>query len=79
MYTNLTKIDENLYELQIDQDKEVCLNIFTYIALYANYMQIVNITQSKDTLVDDTTIYYFHLKIQGDRNEIRKLVNYLHE
>jgi hypothetical protein len=79
MYTNLTKLDENLYELQIDQDKEVCLNIFTYIALYANYMQIVNITQSKDTLVDDTTIYYFHLKIQGDRNEIRKLVNYLHE
>jgi hypothetical protein len=79
MYSNLTKIDENLYELQIDQDKEVCLNIFTYIALYANYMQIVNITQSKDTLVDDTTIYYFHLKIQGDRNEIRKLVNYLHE
>ena len=79
MYTNLTKIDENLYELQIDQDKEVCLNIFTYIAIYANYMQIVNITQSKDTLVDDTTIYYFHLKIQGDRNEIRKLVNYLHE
>lgn len=79
MYSNLTKIDENLYELQIDQDKEVCLNIFTYIALYANYMQIVNITQSKDTLVDDTTIYYFHLKIQGDRNEIRKLVNYLQE
>ena len=79
MYTNLTKLEENLYELQIDQDKEVCLNIFTYIALYANYMQIVNITQSKDTLVDDTTIYYFHLKIQGDRNEIRKLVNYLHE
>jgi hypothetical protein len=79
MYTNLTKLDENLYELQIDQDKEVCLNIFTYIALYANYMQIVNITKSKDTLVDDTTIYYFHLKIQGDRNEIRKLVNYLHE
>ena len=33
MYTNLTKLDENLYELQIDQDKEVCLNIFTYIAL----------------------------------------------
>jgi hypothetical protein len=79
MYTNLTILDDNLYELQIDQDKEVCLNIFTYIALYANYMQIVNITQSKDTLVDDTTIYYFHLKIQGDRNEIRKLVNYLHE
>lgn len=79
MYTNLTQLEENLYELQIDQDKEVCLNIFTYIALYANYMQIVNITQSKGTLVDDTTIYYFHLTINGDRNEIRKLLNYLHE
>ena len=79
MYSNLTKIAENIYELQIDQDKEVCLNIFTYIALYANYMQIVNITQSKGTLVDDSTIYYFHLTIQEDLNEIRKLVNYLHE
>jgi hypothetical protein len=79
MYSNLTKIGENKYELQIDQDKEVCLNIFTYIALYANYMQIVNITQSKGTLVDDSTIYYFHLTIQEDLNEIRKLVNYLHE
>jgi hypothetical protein len=78
MYTNLTQLEENLYELQIDQDKEVCLKIFTYIALYANYMQIVDITQSKGTLVDDTTIYYFHLKIQGDKNEIRKLLNYLH-
>jgi hypothetical protein len=79
MYTNLTKIDENLYELQIDQDKDVCLMIFTYIALYANYMKIMDIKQSKGTLVDDTTIYYFHLTIEGDRNEIRKLVNYLHE
>ena len=79
MYTNLTKIDENLYELQIDQDKEVCLMIFTYIALYANYMKIIDIKQSKGTLVDDSTIYYFHLTINGDRNEIRKLVNYLHE
>ena len=79
MYSNLTKIDENLYELQIDQDKEVCLMIFTYIALYANYMKIMDIKQSKGTLVDDSTIYYFHLTIEGDRNEIRKLVNYLHE
>ena len=79
MYSNLTKIDENLYELQIDQDKEVCLMIFTYIALYANYMKIMDIKQSKGTLVDDSTIYYFHLTINGDRNEIRKLVNYLHE
>lgn len=79
MYTNLTKIDENLYELQIDQDKDVCLMIFTYIALYANYMKIMDIKQSKGTLVDDSTIYYFHLTINGDRNEIRKLVNYLHE
>ena len=79
MYSNLTKIDENLYELQIDQDKDVCLMIFTYIALYANYMKIIDIKQSKGTLVDDSTIYYFHLTIEGDRNEIRKLVNYLHE
>jgi hypothetical protein len=79
MYSNLTKIDENLYELQIDQDKDVCLMIFTYIALYANYMKIMDIKQSKGTLVDDSTIYYFHLTINGDRNEIRKLVNYLHE
>jgi hypothetical protein len=79
MYTNLTKLEENIYELQIDQDKELCLMIFTYIALYANYMQIVNITQSKGTLVDNSTIYYFHLKINGARDEIRKLVNYLHE
>ena len=79
MYSNLTKIDENLYELQIDQDKDVCLMIFTYIALYANYMKIMDIKQSKGTLVDDSTIYYFHLTIEGDRNEIRKLVNYLHE
>jgi hypothetical protein len=79
MYTNLTKLDENLYELQIDQDKDVCLMIFTYIALYANYMKIMDIKQSKGTLVDDSTIYYFHLTINGDRNEIRKLVNYLHE
>jgi hypothetical protein len=79
MYSNLTKIDENLYELQIDQDKDVCLMIFTYIALYANYMKIMDIKQSKGTLVDDSTIYYFHLTIQGDRNEIRKLVNYLHQ
>jgi len=79
MYTNLEKLKEDLYELQIDQDKEVCLMIFTYIALYANYMKIVNITQSKGTLVDDTTIYYFHLTIEGDRNEIRKMINYLHE
>lgn len=79
MYTNLTQLDENIYELQIDQDTEVCLNIFTYIALYANYMQIVNITQSKGTLVDDSIIYYFHLTINADRNEIRKLLNYLHE
>jgi len=64
MYSNLTKIDENLYELQIDQDKDVCLMIFTYIALYANYMKIMDIKQSKGTLVDDSTIYYFHLTIQ---------------
>jgi hypothetical protein len=79
MYSNLTKIDENLYELQIDQDEVVCLMIFNYIALYANYMKIIDIKQSKGTLVDDSTIYYFHLTIEGDRNEIRKLVNYLHE
>ena len=79
MYSNLTKIEENLYELQIDQDKDVCLMIFTYIALYCNYMKINNITRSKSTLVDDTTIYYFNVTIEADRADIRKMVNYLHE
>jgi hypothetical protein len=79
MYSHLEKIEENLYDLQIDQEADVCMMIFTYIALYANSMKIINITQSKSTLVDDSTIYYFHLTIEGDRNEIRKLNNYLHE
>ncbi len=79
MYTNLEKIKENVYELQIDQEANTCLKIFTYIALYCNYMKINNITRSKSTLVDDTTIYYFNVTIEADRADIRKLVDYLQE
>ena len=79
MYSNLEKIKENVYELQIDQEPETCLKIFTYIALYCNYMKINNVTQSKDTLVDNCTIYYFNVTIEADRADVRKLVDYLHE
>jgi len=79
MYTNLEKLNENLYELQIDQEEGTCIKIFTFIALYCNSMKINNVTQSKSTLVDDTTIYYFNVTIEADRHEVRKLVNYLHE
>ena len=79
MYTNLEKLKDNLYELQIDQEPDTCFKIFTYIALYCNYMKINNITRSKSELVDDTTIYYFNVTIEADRADIRKMVNYLHE
>jgi hypothetical protein len=79
MYTNLEKIKENVFELQIDQEPETCFKIFIYIALYCNYMKINNITRSKSTLVDNCTIYHFHVTIEADRADIRKLVDYLHE
>jgi len=79
MYTNLVKLKENVYKLQIDQEATTCLKIFNYIALYCNYMKINNINRSKSTLEGNTTIYYFNLTIVSDSADIRKLVDYLHE
>jgi hypothetical protein len=77
MYSNLLKIEDNIYKLQIKQEPTICFKIFRFIGLYCNNMVILDITIIKSTIIDNCETEYFNIKIKADKTDIKKLLDYL--
>ena len=77
---NEQKETEYIHRLQILTNPETCFKIFTYISLWANNMQIININHKIEKTNEATLyIHYFVILIKADQACFRNLKNYLEE
>ncbi len=72
------KGDKNMYMIQFKPNIKTPFKIIEYIALYANNMQILDVTQTMKT-TDSITEIYWRVYIQADKACFRNLQNYLDE